>query len=120
MSREPHGPVRRLSMLVVGAMWVAVGVLLVYVCWPDDFGEAHRGRAYRTRNDVRWVLPGAGAIITIVGVRLIITAVTPYRRRSQEEEDAEGEYPYSWEDRSRLKQWGDGHKVGPPPWPDDW
>jgi len=106
MSREPHPSLRRLSMLVVAVPCLAIGLSLVYYLPPENRADATPAVV--------------GVVLSIVGIRFIITALTPYRPRSQEEEDAEGEYPYTWEDRARLKQWGDGHKVGPPPDWDDW
>ena len=109
MSREPHGPVRRLSMLIVAFIWITIGGSLAYITWPDDhIDEPRQRRRYTSRAERRreWFWPGVGMVITFVGLRFIYTAVTPYRPRTQEEEDAEGE-EYTWEERRRLRQWGD-------------
>ena len=113
MSREPHPPLRRLSMLIVAVLWISVGVLLVVAFWPDapsiSLDEPHRHRSLLAEDlPLAWVLPMTGGILTLIGARFIVTALTPYRRRTQEVEDAEGEYPYTLEDRVDLRQWGDG------------
>ena len=108
MSREPHGPVRRLSMLVVAVPFLAVGLWLLYNFWPEELVSRSGGSRYRRHQYSSDVTPaGLGAALTSVGVAFIYTALTPYRRRTEEEEDAEGEYDYSWRDRARLRQWGD-------------
>jgi hypothetical protein len=117
MSREPHGPVRRLSMLIVAVPLIWIGSWLCYTFWTSEGLVEDRSSRYSERVPTA---AGVGAVLAIIGLRFVYTALTPYRPRTQEEEDAEGEYPYSWSDRRRLKQWGDGHKVGPPPWHDDW
>jgi hypothetical protein len=100
MAREPHSPLRRVSMLIVATLWLAIGIGLLYVFLPMVDGR---------RSDFAVSMCVLGALVTVVGVRFIITALTPYRPGSQEYEEAEGEYPYTWDDRRRLRQWGDDH-----------
>ena len=116
MSREPHGPVRRLSMLVVAVPCLLIGGSLLYHFLPEELDRVERTDSYgRTRYDFdtyyryRSSLTPArvGAGLTLVGVAFVVTALTPYRPRTQEEEDAEGEYPYTAQDRRDLRQWGD-------------
>ena len=116
MSREPHGPVRRLSMLIVAVPCLLIGGSLLYHFLPEELPHFertdHYGRTYYDffdrSYDYRGITPASvGITLTVVGLGFVVTALTPYRPRTEAEEDARGEYPYTWRDRRQLRQWGD-------------
>jgi hypothetical protein len=117
MSREPHGPVRRLSMLIVAVPCLLIGGSLLYHFLPeelplyertDEYGRTHYDLFDDSYDHHGWLTPGrVGAGLTVIGIGFVVTALTPYRPRTEEEEDARGEYPYTVGDRRKLRQWGD-------------
>ena len=87
MSREPHGPVRRLSMLIVAVPCLLIGGSLLYHFLPeelarieytDGFGRTHYDFDYRYHS---WRTPaGVGTALSFVGVGFVVTALTPTAR----------------------------------------